>query len=139
MHVRRDVHDAFHRLFSNMVPVEMIRHLISYWGGMQNGIRFLEVDVIATFEGARYRYRWSEQPLLQLPDTFVGRPCGTRLDFDRVFGKSGDVFDACVRVVQQWSPKGVYWRKVVLHAETARGERLEYIYYYNSQRKRRTR
>lgn len=134
-YVRRDVHDAFHRLFNNMVPIEMIRHLVNNWCAVGN-YTFVDVDVIAMFEGVRYRYR--KEDIVEIPtNSFVGRPRGTLLDFDRVFGKHSDVFDACVRVVQEWSPKGNYWCKVVLRATTTLGEQLEYVYHRPRPKRRR--
>lgn len=135
--VRQLEHTAFHRLFTNMVPVEMIRHLALYWTNAAE-IRFTKIDIEAEFGGAIYRYRAfgpRDRSTLETVGSYHGNTKSCRIDWIRVFGPDTDVFEAMVQIVEQWSPRGPYWRRVILKAETDQ-EALEYIYIPHRRRRR---
>jgi len=137
LRVRGIVHTSFHRLFSNMVPVEMIRHLSLHWTD-STYIRFTCIDIEAEFGGAVYRFRMlgpRNKVLLETVGNYNGNLKSCHIDWLRVFGRDTDVFDAMVQIVERWSPGAPYWRKVIIKAETAT-ERLEYVYIPHRRRKR---
>ena len=127
--LRQLEHNAFHRMFSNMVPVEMIRHLALHWTNTTS-IRFTHIDIEAEFGGAVYRYRSfgpRDRSTLQTVGSYHGNTKSCRLDWIQVFGKDTDVYEAMVQIIERWSPSGPYWRRVIIKAETSH-EYLEYIY-----------
>jgi hypothetical protein len=120
-------HVAFHFLFSNMVPVEMIRHLNRHWAAI-TGVEFTRIEVVAEF-GATYRYSFKRNGRIrfQTDGKKYGHFKNRQRDWNLVFGETIDAFDAMVQIVQIWSPSGEYWKKVVLKAETI-DEELSFTY-----------
>jgi hypothetical protein len=120
-----------------MVPVEMIRHLSVHWTDSTK-IRFTRIDIEAEFGGAVYLYRMlgpRNQTVLKTVGSYHGNTKTCRIDWLQVFGRDTNVFNAMVQIVEQWSPVGPYWRKVIIKAVTAT-EQLEYVYIPHRRRNR---
>lgn len=129
-------HVAFHDLFANMVQVEMMHHLNVYWAE-RTGVMFNRIDVVARF-GDVYKYSFRKNGRLYL-QTYGKHHQDIKYrerDWDLVFGRHVDAFDAMVQIVKVWSPRGDYWQKVVIRAENDK-ESLKYTYYPCRRRRRK--
>ena len=120
----RRVHSAYHRLFTNMIPLEVLYHLMYEWAGPK--IIFHHVHFITQFEGMRYYFLMGQD--ISLPTMYDGKPRQNMEDFRFIFGEHATVFDAMIQVIDSWSPQyRDYWRKIRIEAT---------VYTYDRRKKR---
>lgn len=117
--LKRRVHEDWHALFSNMVPIEVIYHLVTEWPDSRTEFRV--VHLVSVFEGRRSVFTLGKEPVTY--GTYSWKPKKNKASFQNVFGRRANLFDAVVQVIESWSPNlEGYWQEI--HLEAMVGEHL---------------
>ncbi|PIR93874.1 hypothetical protein COT97_04075 [Candidatus Falkowbacteria bacterium CG10_big_fil_rev_8_21_14_0_10_39_11] len=124
--VPREIHEAWHTIFHNMTPYEIVLCIILLWAPI--GF-FRKVKLHATWEFSEYKYtlgrkhKLPSRSILVYEEQYNKYPAEWRILFDHK-----TFLDIIAEVVEYWSPKG-YFIDVELHARD-NSENFYYEYHH---------
>lgn len=107
--VPRVIHEAWHELFENMIPIEVIWYIAKYWSSE------LEIELYAEvcWEGREYKVS-----LGGLQEPSVKQRRRNELAWNRVFEKK-NLYWAIVSIIEGWAPRD-YFKHVILKVKDGR-------------------
>gem|GEM_PF-2096496 len=113
--VERRFHEAWHTMFANMTPFEVVAGIIKLWS--PSGY-FINATVRATWEDCHYEFtlngeldRQSEQMVAVFENTFEKHK-----DLWTLLFKNKSFVDIIAEIVNAWSPEG-YFQEVIVEAK----------------------
>ena len=120
--VPRKIHEAWHTLFGNLTPFEVVECIVRYFPQKDS---FIYLKMVIELQGVRQTFKLTE------PKTFCDSiPHLAKFNmraWNIVFSRRRTVFDAVILVIESWAPKG-YFKEVEIRYHHPDGGEATYEY-----------
>lgn len=121
LRVPHGIHDAWHQMFVNMTPIEVIAWIVRHKA--EEGY-FTDVHIVAEWEDAHYEFVHSSDHRINAERKGRYKPVCWR----KVFGQNRSLHDAVVLILESWCPKEGYIISARVTSKPEPGTQVSYTF-----------